>query len=97
MLSFYHPGCRKLNPRPGAEVSVDDELEAQIVALVKAKGEVGFDTPEHRMIVRMLNGLRMTREGAEAIWEKHDPFWEPTHRPPDPEGQEAQVLPLSHK
>jgi uncharacterized protein YehS (DUF1456 family) len=84
-------------PPARAEVSVDDDLEAQIVALVKAKDEVGFDTPEHRLIVRMLNGLRMAREGAEALWEEHDPFWEPTHQPPDPEDREGQVLPLIRK
>jgi hypothetical protein len=76
---------------------VDDELEAQIVALVKAKNEADFDSPEYQLAVRMLNGLRVTREDAEALWEEHDPFWEPTHLPEDQEAQEGQVLPLSRK
>lgn len=73
----------------------DDELEAQIRALIEAKNAAEVDSAEHCMIVRQLAGLRYTREEAGPIMEDMDPYGFGATQPnPPAEDPEGQLLPL---
>jgi hypothetical protein len=57
----------------------EEQLEATIAALVKRKKALEIDCPEHRMLNRVLNGLRYTYEEAGPIWEGLDDMgWDAT-------------------
>lgn len=65
-------------------VPTEEELEAQIIALVERKNAAAEGSAEYRFALRQLTGLRYSHELAGPIIEEVDRYW----------GLECRPLPL---